>query len=255
MVEYGFVRENIVRVQERIQAAASRAGRNAGDISLLAVTKFHPAEAAVVAYSCGIRRFGENRVQEALSKYSPELKRSMPDSRLDMIGTLQGNKVNKALKVFDSIQSVDSVELLEAIILRSAGRSEPLSIFLELHTGEESKSGFPDLDELFRAAESYSRLCLNAGPGPSKAGMPGPQAPAGNIALEGLMTMAPFTSDTGLVRKSFKSLVRAFNEIQKRFLLPGFRELSMGMSNDFEIAVEEGSTILRIGTAIFGARP
>lgn len=253
MVEYGFVRENIVRVQERIQAAASRAGRNAGDISLLAVTKFHPAEAAVVAYSCGIRRFGENRVQEALSKYSPELKRSMPDSRLDMIGTLQGNKVNKALKVFDSIQSVDSVELLEAIILRSAGRSEPLSIFLELHTGEESKSGFPDLDELFRAAESYSRLCLDSGR--PKAGMPGPQAPAGNIALVGLMTMAPFTSDTGLVRKSFKSLVRAFNEIQKRFLLPGFRELSMGMSNDFEIAVEEGSTILRIGTAIFGARP
>jgi len=237
MVDYSFVPKNISLVQERIQAAAERAGRNPSDIQLLAVTKFHPAEAVIEAYSCGIRRFGENRVQEAIGKYSPETMAAIPGSEIDLIGTLQSNKVNKALKLFDSIQSVGSIGLLEAVAARVHERDKKLRLFLELHTGEASKSGFPDIDTLLKAIETYEV-----------------SKPKNMIELAGLMTMAPFTNDEKRIRGSFKALYRAFEEVGKRFSLPGFKELSMGMSGDFEIAIEEGSTLLRIGTAIFGAR-
>ena len=252
MVDYSFVSENVSEVQNRIRAAAKRAGRDPAEIGLLAVTKFHPVEAALAAYSAGIRRFGENRVQEAASKYSPETRNLMPEAEIDLIGTLQGNKVNKALRIFDSIQSVDSSELLGAIVARVHERGRTLKLYLELHTGEASKAGFSSVDKILEAVDSYHEIF--DGSKTSRPGMEdgGTQAPL--IELAGLMTMAPFTGDEALVRSSFEALRKAFEEVRRHFNLPGFRELSMGMSGDFEIAIEEGSTLIRIGTAIFGTR-
>ncbi|MCE5256451.1 MAG: YggS family pyridoxal phosphate-dependent enzyme [Spirochaetaceae bacterium] len=238
---YDFIGDNINKTEERIAKAAYRSGRRPEDIELLAVSKFRPIEAAMAAYAAGVRHFGENRVQEAMQKYSPEARNSMPGASLSMIGTLQGNKAGKAAKFFDSIQSVDSSELLLSLAVKSIGRDSPLQVFLELHTGEESKSGFPDLDSMFRAIDAY-----HAAAAESPDTLP--------IMLSGLMTMAPNVEDEVAIRKSFRSLERAREEIVSRYRLPEFTELSMGMSSDFEIAIEEGSTCVRIGTAIFGAR-
>lgn len=241
MGDYGFVRGNVERIQAKITAAAERAGRKTQEISLLAVTKFHPREAVTEAYACGIRLFGENRVQEAEEKYGPELRPALDGMRLDMLGTLQRNKINRTLALFDACQSIASLELLSAVIQRASARKLPFKMYLEMHTGEATKSGFPDIDSLCRAVEAYLEYMGSVVPGPM-------------LSLAGLMTMAPFTEDRPLLRASFRKLAAASREIQKRFSLPDFRELSMGMSNDFEIAVEEGATLLRIGTAIFGAR-
>ncbi|MFA6366158.1 MAG: YggS family pyridoxal phosphate-dependent enzyme [Candidatus Hydrogenedentales bacterium] len=243
MSDYDFVKENLESIHTKVRAAAERSGRSAEAITILAVTKFHPQEAVREAYACGIRRFGENRVQEAAGKYLPELLSEMPGIRLDMIGTFQSNKINKALKLFDVIQSVSSISLLQAIAARAGDKN--LGIYLELHTGEATKSGFPDNDSLFEAVETYLRWKSDAGRN-SELRYP--------LVLSGLMTMAPFTDDQMTIRRSFRKLSEAVEEIKKRFDLPGFGQLSMGMSNDYEIAVEEGSTLLRIGTAIFGAR-
>lgn len=252
MVDYSFVSENVSEVRNRVQAAAKRAGRNPSEIGLLAVTKFHPVEAALAAYSSGIRRFGENRVQEAASKYSQETRNLMPGAEVDLIGTLQGNKVNKALRIFDSIQSVDSSDLLGAIAARIRERGRTLKLYLELHTGEASKAGFSSVDEILKAIDSYHEIFDGSKAALCRAEDGGTPAPL--VELAGLMTMAPFTEDEALVRSSFGTLRRAFEEVRRHFSLPGFRELSMGMSGDFEIAIEEGSTLLRVGTAIFGTR-
>ena len=253
MADYAFVKDNISRVREKIDAAAKRAGRNPSDIRLLAVTKFHPIEAVMSAYACGLRSFGESRVQEAAGKYTAEVRHDMPGLSLEMIGSLQGNKVNKALTLFDCIQSVGSMELLKALEARARIREKPLRLFLELHTGEESKSGFADIGALLAAVDAYVEYRESWVDGTGKA------CP---LELSGLMTMAPFTSDSDAIRSSFRTLISAREEIWKRFgpsgdkpgILPGFGELSCGMSGDYEIAVEEGSTLLRIGTAIFGDR-
>lgn len=235
------IRDNILFTQERIARAAERAGRAPQDVSLMAVTKFNPAESVVAAYRAGIRLFGENRVQEALSKYVP-LRQEIPAAALHMIGTLQKNKINKALSLFDGIQSIDSAETLEAILARADQRSSPLELFLELHTGEESKAGFPNVDDLLRACEIVAEFHQS-----------NPRA-RDSIALRGLMTMAPFTSDIAAVRRSFVALAEASRAVAQHFGFPDFDQLSMGMSNDFEIAIEEGSTIVRVGTALFGER-
>lgn len=259
MAEYAFVKDNISRIREKIDAAANRAGRDPRDICLLAVTKFHPIAAVAAAYACGLKSFGESRVQEASGKYTAEARQDLPGLSLEMIGTLQNNKVNKALALFDCIQSVGSMELLKALEARAGLRENPMRIFLEFHTGEESKSGFFDVDALLAAVDAYLEF---------RSGWAGETGKVCPIELSGLMTMAPFTTDPGTIRSSFRALVKAREEILKRHpksgvpasvsspsvSLSSFGELSMGMSGDYEIAVEEGSTILRIGTAIFGFR-
>jgi len=245
MADYLFIGENIELLQKRIQTASIRANRNPEDISFLAVSKFHPLEAVKEAYRHGIRRFGENRVQEAVGKFTPEVRTEMPGITLDMLGTLQGNKIGKALEAFDSIQSVSSLALLEGIAKRLGLREKILDIYLELHTGEASKSGFPSTESLFEAVGTYVSLKER------ERGANGVPCP---MRLVGLMTMAPFTDDEELIRASFRRLSGAAEQLRERFDLPGFDQLSMGMSDDFEIAVEEGATLLRIGTAIFGAR-
>ncbi|MCE1195691.1 YggS family pyridoxal phosphate enzyme [bacterium] len=259
MDSYEFIGENIDRLRERVARAAGRAGRDPEDIAILAVTKFHPIEAAERAYACGMRRFGENRVQEALGKFSAERRAAMPGCSVDLLGALQSNKINKAIDFFDGIQSVDSADLLDALCAKAGRRSAPLSLMLELHTGEDSKSGFPDEDSLLLAAERFL-LWKDAGAATdaSPPGVAGGASAAGRgmLRLAGLMTMAPYTTDRDEVRGAFRRLAAAAAKIRQRFGLgvAEFGTLSMGMSGDYEIAVEEGSTLLRIGTAIFGER-
>jgi pyridoxal phosphate enzyme (YggS family) len=221
---------NIAKIEERIQRACERAGRKRDDITLMGVSKFVPAGVVEEALNAGIRCFGESRVKEALSKFET-FREARPDVSLHLIGSLQRNKAKAAALFFDCIQSVDRQELIGELV-KHAPEEKPLAVMLELHTGEESKSGFAELDALFSAAD----LVCNSG----------------NLKPCGLMTMAPFTKDEELIRLSFRQLVKAQKELERRFPpKENWAHLSMGMSNDFEIAIEEGSTMLRIGSLIF----
>lgn len=250
MSDYDFVGERAAALLGRVEAAAARAGRRVSEISVMAVTKFHPLEAVEAAYRAGLCLFGESRVQEAEGKF-PDFLAAHPDARLEMIGTLQSNKAKRAAALFSRIQSVDSAELLKELDKRARALGLRLEILLELHTGEESKAGFPDLESLFRALELAAALGGAAEGLP--AGIEGLSA-SGGIAIRGLMTMAPYTKDEAPIRASFRALASAREAILARFGLPGFDVLSMGMTNDFEAAIEEGSTLVRVGTALFGSR-
>jgi pyridoxal phosphate enzyme (YggS family) len=228
--------ENLLRIEERIQKACGRSGRRREDIRLMGVSKFHGPDAVEAAWNAGLRLFGENRVQEAAEKFTGFAGRH-EGAEVHMIGSLQRNKAKTAAALFDCVQSVDRDSIIHELGKTAAGRAEALDILLELHTGEESKSGFPDVEDLLRGVElarSYPQL-----------------------RIRGLMTMAPFTGDEGAVRDSFRHLVKARAALESRFppdRLCSWDCLSMGMSGDFEIAIEEGSTLLRIGTALFGNR-
>ncbi|MDR0878281.1 MAG: YggS family pyridoxal phosphate-dependent enzyme [Treponema sp.] len=232
------IADNIAAIEERITQACERSGRKRDEITLLAVSKFHSREAVTEAWKGGVRFFGENRVQEAETKFAG-FTEGHAGTELHMIGALQRNKAKTAALLFDCIQSVDRESLIHELGKHCTARSAPLPVLLELHTGEASKSGFPDEQSLFKAAET-----LLAYPG---------------LAIRGLMTIAPFSQDEKVIRNSFRTLVRAQNALESRFP-PAFHPacswacLSMGMSGDFEIAIEEGSTLLRIGTSIFGER-
>ncbi|MDR2634046.1 MAG: YggS family pyridoxal phosphate-dependent enzyme [Treponema sp.] len=221
----------LARIRERIQEACIRCGRSPAEIQLMGVSKFHGPQEIEAAWQAGVRLFGESRVQEALEKFTP-FKQRHPETELHLIGSLQRNKVKSALSLFEVIQSVDREALIGELGAWTNKQDRPLGILLELHTGEESKSGFPDAEHLCRATEqilSYPRLLLR-----------------------GLMTMAPYTDDRARIRASFRSLVSARDTLASRFPSGDWSCLSMGMSQDFEIAIEEGSTLIRIGTALFG---
>jgi len=223
------VAENIKKIEERIQKACDSVQRKRDEITLMGVSKFVPVNLIDDAYNCGIRCFGESRVKDAVEKLD-SFKSGHSGAKFHLIGSLQRNKAKQAALFFDCIQSADRDEIIVELAKHSSQRNEPLEIMLELHTGEETKSGFQSMDALFNAAE----LVLNSE----------------KLKLTGLMTMAPFTTDTTLIRSSFRQLVKARDELEKHFTLNALC-LSMGMSNDFEIAIEEGSTLLRIGSAIF----
>jgi pyridoxal phosphate enzyme (YggS family) len=228
--------DRVSLLEEKVEAACVRSGRKRQEIRLMGVTKFRRREAVEAAFGAGITLFGESRVKEGREKFSEfwETRPRDGSSELHLIGPLQRNKAKIAASFFDCIQSVDRDSLLEELGVLTAGREKPLMIMLEYHTGEETKSGFQDLDSLFLAAEKSLST-------------PG-------LYPAGLMTMAPFTDDKTAIRSSFKKLFAARDELIKRFGR-GKDEwscLSMGMTNDFEIAIEEGSTLIRIGTAIFG---
>jgi pyridoxal phosphate enzyme (YggS family) len=227
------IAENLALVQERIHTAERRAGRPEGSVRLMAVSKFHPAESVLAAAAAGQKLFGENRVQEAVPKFD-SVQKQCGDISLHLIGTLQRNKVRHILPLAGCIQSVDRDELLLEIEKQAALIDKTVSVLFEFHTGEESKAGYADRDSLFRSIDLL-------------AGLP-------HIRCEGLMTMAPFTGDHDIVRASFRSLFRIREECRNRWSTLSFDVLSMGMSSDYEIAIEEGSTLVRIGTAIFGER-
>ena len=230
------IADRINRIKERIAVAARRAGRNPDDITLMAVSKTHPGERVVEAYQAGIRIFGESRVQEFAGKL-PAL-HSLKDARWILIGHLQSNKTNKAVELFNGIHSIDSLHLLGRLnTAREKLRAGPLEILIEINVGGESaKSGLP---AEFKAVEAL----LNAAPS-----LP-------HIQIHGLMTIPPHTEDPEGARPCFRKLCALRDEIaRRRFPGVSMDQLSMGMSHDFEVAIEEGSTCVRIGTAIFGER-
>jgi len=220
-------------IEEKIEAACARSGRRRREVRLMAVTKFHGVGEVEAAREAGISLFGESRVQEAEGKFSKFWEGRERDGsvELHLIGSLQRNKAKKAAAFFDCVQSIDRDSIVDELGALTAGAEEPIKIMLEYHTGEETKAGFPDMDSLLKAAEKVLSF-------------PG-------LLPVGLMTMAPFTQDAALIRSSFRSLASARDELEKRF--SGYWScLSMGMTNDYEIAVEEGSNLIRLGTAIFG---
>ncbi len=220
------IADNLKGIRRRICEAASRVGRDPAEIKLVAVSKMHPTEVLRQAIGAGATVLGENKVQEAESKIA-ELGRDAAEWHL--IGHLQSNKARRAAQLFDVIQSLDSIELAERLerICSEEGR-DALSVFIQVDlAGEETKSGVAedDLPPLIKYLKSCKQLQLN-----------------------GLMIVPPYDDDVENTRSYFKLL----REIRDN-LLPG-GELSMGMSHDFEVAIEEGATVVRVGTAIFGQR-
>jgi pyridoxal phosphate enzyme (YggS family) len=226
------VANRIEQVQERIRAALSRAQR-ADEVTLVAVSKTFPAEAIAEAYGCGVRHFGENRVQEFEGK-RPNL--DLPDATFHLIGHLQSNKARKAVELFGRIDSVDSLSLAQRLgkVAEEAGREIP--VLLQIHLGEEAtKSGILPAE----AVETAQQM----------AGING-------LRLDGLMAIPPFMEEPEQARPYFRQLRELAEEID-RVGISGvsMKTLSMGMTHDFEVAIEEGATEIRAGTAIFGERP
>ncbi|MDR1867590.1 MAG: YggS family pyridoxal phosphate-dependent enzyme [Treponema sp.] len=227
------VSDSVQRIREQIVQTCVRCGRDPATVQLMAVSKFQPIEKIHEAACAGIKLFGENRVQEAVQKLQT-FKREQADIKIHLIGSLQRNKAKAALSFFDGIQSVDRESLLVELGRLTLNRAEAFPLLLELHTGEESKAGFKDCDSLLRAVDLASHYS--------------------GIAIRGLMTIAPFTQDIQIIRASFRSLVHAQQVLQSHVPAGDYSILSMGMSNDFVCAIEEGSTLIRIGTALFGSR-
>lgn len=230
--------KNLQQIQEQIKGFAITAGRNPEHIKLCAVSKFHPVEAVYSAMKANQMLFGENRVQEAYAKFSEinDDEEIVIKPELHIIGSLQTNKVKKAVEIASCIESVDRKELLDEIEKQCSKLNKNISVLFELHTGEESKSGFESYEQL----KECVALCA--------------EGKYPHITADGFMTMAPFTEDTELIRKSFCTLRETAENIRKEFPSLPLKELSMGMSSDYKIAIQEGSTIVRIGTAIFGER-
>jgi pyridoxal phosphate enzyme (YggS family) len=222
-------------VQERIATAALRAGRRPEEIALMAVSKTFPPEIIREAYNAGQRLFGENRVQEFADKAGALS--DLPDAEWHMIGHLQTNKAAKASELFTAVDSVDSLRLAEKLNTAAQAAGKRLPVLLEINVGgEAAKSGAaPDSDELEQLLVA----------------VPGLQA----LQVRGLMTIPPFTEDPQQARPYFRRLRELRDQIAARHLpAVNLDVLSMGMSHDFEAAIEEGSTCVRLGTAIFGER-
>lgn len=231
------IADNIAAVRERVDTAARRAGRDPTSVALMAVSKTKPAEDIREAYAAGQRLFGENRVQEFEEKTTALQDLVHGGAQFHLIGHLQSNKTNKAAELFQAVDSVDSHSLLERLNAASQRVGKVLPVLVEINIGgEEQKSGLPaDCSEL-------NELLLGASKLP-------------NVEIRGLMTVPPFSENPEYTRPHFRKMRELRDSIAKRNL-PGvtMAELSMGMSHDFEVAIEEGSTCVRVGTAIFGAR-
>jgi pyridoxal phosphate enzyme (YggS family) len=226
------IKENVAQVQEQIAAACRRSGRRQEDVKLVAISKTFPAESIRAAYEAGLRDFGENRVQEAHAK-RPAL--SDLSITWHLVGHLQTNKAKAARELFHWVHSVDSFRLAQKLEQAAIAGSGRLPVLLEVNLGgEESKSGVGE-PEIVQLAEEVSQL--------------------GTLEVRGLMVIPPFLDDPELVRPYFRRLRKLAQEIaSKNIVNVSMQELSMGMSHDFEVAIEEGATLVRVGTAIFGVR-
>ena len=229
------ISNNLAEVRQRISEAARRAGRDPAGISLMAVTKTHPPELIREAYKSGLRLFGENRAQEFAGK--ADTLRDLADAQWHMIGHLQTNKAAKAAELFSAVDSVDSLRLARKLNSAAAQLGKKLAVLIEINVGEEAaKSGLAadssELESLLRAATEFERL-----------------------QFKGLMCIPPFSEHPNQARPYFRKLRELREQIAVRRLpAVGMEVLSMGMSHDFEVAIEEGSTCVRVGTAIFGER-
>lgn len=226
------ISDNIARVEERIAAACARCGRRREEVRLVAVSKNQPAESIRVAYAARLREFGENRVQEAVAKT-----KTLADLGVvwHMLGHVQSNKARAARNFFQWVHSIHSFQLAERLAHAASPSDPPLPVLLEVNLGEEiSKAGV-------RAGEA--------------AVLAEQIAPLSGLELRGLMVIPPFLERADDMRPYFRQLRDLATDIESRKLPKvSMRELSMGMSNDFEVAIEEGATIIRVGTAIFGER-
>src|SRR6202046_1339529 len=225
--EKSAVAENLDRIRERVARAAGRAGRRVEDVTIVAVSKTFPFEAIRAAYELGLRHFGENRVQEWESK---QARVADLDATWHLIGHLQSNKARRAASLFNRVDSVDSLALAQKLDAAAASEAKRLQVLIEVHQGgEETKSGVPEAD-LPALAENIVRLQ--------------------NLELLGLMTIPPYFDKPEQVRPYFQKLRTLRDQVCLQIGMP-LNALSMGMSHDFEIAIEEGATEIRVGTALF----
>ncbi len=229
MVSRAALESNLGIVRDRIAAAAARAGRSPDSVTVMAVTKGHPAEAVRLAVESGLRVIGENRVQEAEAKIG-----EAPDGcELHLIGHLQRNKARKAARLFACVQSIDGMETAAALSRAAVEAARTIDVLLEKNTsGAETQSGYRDGGRLLEDLAAIAAL--------------------EGLRVRGLMTIAPFTREEARLRTAFAEMRELFERARR--IVPGLAVLSMGMSNDYEPAVEEGATMVRLGTALFGAR-
>lgn len=229
------IAQDLAEVRERITVAACRAGRRPEDIALMAVSKTFPAERIREGYLAGLRLFGENRVQEFAGK--SDALRDLHDAEWRLIGHLQTNKAAKAVELFAAVDSIDSLRLAQKLNASAQQLGKKLQVLIEVNVGgEAAKSGVApesrELEELLAAAPTLERL-----------------------EFRGLMTVPPFADDPQQARPYFRKLRELRDQIEaRRMPAVDMKTLSMGMSHDFEVAIEEGSTCVRVGTAIFGER-
>jgi hypothetical protein len=229
---------NLERIHNEIAAACARAHRSPATVALMAVSKMHPADAILEAHAAGQRLFGENRVQEWQSKlphldnlFEPTQSAS-PTAQAHLIGPLQNNKTTKAAELFHAVDTLDSFKTAERLHRAAAALNKTLPVLIEVKLSpEDTKHGL--------APEDLRTLLDQL-------------APLDHLIVRGLMTVPPWSEDPGTARPYFQHLRRLRDELQPSH--PTLAELSMGMSNDFRVAIEEGSTTIRIGTAIFGKR-
>ncbi len=245
MNEQAEIEANLTRVRDRIAAAAQRGGRGPEEVTLVAVTKTHPARVVAAAYAAGLRDFGENRLEEASAKI-PTVQEIIPlpeRPRWHMVGHLQRRKVRRAVALFDLIHSVDTLRLAQRINRVTEESGKVIQVLLEVNvSGEASKYGF----DLSAAAGKQARAAFFADVEQILA-LP-------YLRPCGLMTMAPIVTDPEQARPIFVALRTLRDDVSRRFPEADWCELSMGMTDDFEVAIEEGATMVRIGRAVFGER-
>lgn len=238
------IKNNVARVRDIIAASAARSGRLAEAVTLVAVTKTHPATMVIAAAEAGLRDFGENRVEEALPKQVELAGALPPDVCWHMIGHIQSRKAADVAGGFTWVHSIDRLKIARRLSESAANERKTIDILLEVNTsGEESKEGYdltrwPDVPLVGSALHADVEL-IGALP---------------SLRLRGLMTMAPFVSDPETVRPVFRRLREMSLALSEAFPSQDFSTLSMGMSGDYQVAIEEGATVIRVGTAIFGPR-
>jgi pyridoxal phosphate enzyme (YggS family) len=224
------IADNIAKLKEEIASACRRASRSEHEVALMAVSKVHPAEAILEAYEAGQRLFGENRVQEFEQKSATVS--GLEGAAFHLIGPLQSNKTNKAAELFDAIDAVDSLKIAQRLDAAASARNKRLPLLIEVKLShEESKHGVAP-GELPALLDAVNELT--------------------SVDAVGLMTVPPWSEEAETARPYFRELRRLRDEAVKTY--PKLTQLSIGMSNDFHVAIEEGSTCVRVGTAIFGKR-
>ncbi len=229
--EQEWLAANIARVRDNIAQAARNVGRSPDEVTLVAVSKTKPLELVKLAYQVGLTHFGENRVQEALPKIAAF---HPPDVSWQMIGHLQSNKAGKVAGAFDCIESVDNLRLAQALNRHAAELGNRLPVLLQVNVaGEASKEGM-SMEETFALARQIVELP--------------------HLEVQGLMTIAPLVKDAEEVRPVFRGLRELRDRLREEIPHCSWSQLSMGMTDDYVVAIEEGATIVRIGRAIFGER-
>jgi pyridoxal phosphate enzyme (YggS family) len=232
-LDFGQFDRNLRSVRQRMARAAARSGREARDIRLMAVTKTFPVDYVETARRAGLSLFGENRVQEAREKYGSLVGAS--ELELHLIGHLQRNKAGIAASLFRCVQSIDKLQTAETLNRHCARLGRSMDVLLELNTsGEPGKYGFADSEQLWHACEDI--------------------AGQDHLRVRGVMTVGPLTADRDRVRRAFAVLRECLVGLEERFPELPLDTLSMGMSGDFEIAIEEGANLIRVGTVLFGRR-